>query len=94
MTKRVVALPGNQLSALQVVQIRFKSDSSQRHNHPQVLQSLQFTFEVRSAVGKFLGQRLVVGRGAARGGGDVEVREHQAVVTVGGRGLTGKARFM
>src|SRR6266404_10003368 len=88
--KFVPPLAGDQLSSLQVVEIGFESDSSQGNDDPQIFQPFEFAFQERSAVGQFLGQRLVGGRRAARGGGDVKTVQNKPVVSVGCHRLTGK----
>jgi hypothetical protein len=62
--KFILALARDQFFSLQVIEIGFEPDSSQGNDDAQIFQSLQFALQKRSAVGQFLGQRLVVGRGA------------------------------
>src|SRR5260370_40117059 len=87
------ALAGEQFSSLQIVEIGFESDSSQGNDDAQIFQSFEFAFQIRSAVGQFLGQRLVARRRAASGGSDVEIGQNKPVVTGGRRRLPSKARF-
>jgi len=79
--------------ALQVVQVGLESNSAQSHNHFQILQPIHFAIEIRRAVGQFLRQRLVVGRRTARGCGDIEIPQFEAICAVNGRGLVGKPRL-
>src|SRR6266852_9988943 len=94
MAEFILALAGDQFSSLQIVEIGFESDSSQGNDDAQIFQSFEFAFQIRSAVGQFLGQRLVARRRAASGGSDVEIGQNKPVVTVGRRRLTSKSRFM
>ena len=57
-------------------------------------QRLNFIGEMSRAVANLLRLRLVAGRGAADDRGDPGVAELEAVVAVGGAGLTGQAEFM
>lgn len=44
------------------------------------MDDFQLRFQIRLAVGEFFGRGFVVGRDAARGGGEVQVAQSQAVV--------------
>src|SRR5580658_4644592 len=87
-------LAGDYLPPQQVVEIGFKTDSSERHDDAQIFQTLKFSFEIRSAVSELLRQRLVVRRRAARRRGYIKIGEHEAVIAVGGRRLIRKANFV
>ena len=58
------------------------------------LEDFQFAEEIGAAIREFGGKRLVGGRGAADGGGDVGVFQLEAVVAADGRGLIGEAGFV
>jgi hypothetical protein len=88
----ILPLAGNQLSAHEVVEIGFESDSSQCNDDAQIFESFEFALQIRSAVGQFRGQRLVVGRRAAGSSGYVEIMQNKPVVSIDCRRLTGKSR--
>src|SRR5205823_12659577 len=68
--KKVGLLAGNLTSAFQVIEVSIETDSSQSHHYSQILQAIHFAIEIRSTVGEFLWQRLVIRRSAAHGGGN------------------------
>src|SRR6202521_1279761 len=90
----VLALAGDQFSSLQVVEIGFESDSSERNDDAQIFESFQFALQIRSAVSQFLGQRLVVRRRATGGGGYIETSQHLSIVTSGRSGQRGESRLV
>src|SRR5260370_41889995 len=94
MAEFILSLANDQFPSLQVVEIGFESDSSQGNDDAQIFQSFELAFEIWSAVGQFLGQRLVARRRAASGGSGVEIGQNKPVVTVGRRRLTSKSRFV
>src|SRR5687768_11877963 len=76
------------------LQPRIERDLPQRHHHLYVRQCADFRLEVIEAAGDFLGQRLVVGRGASDCRGDVRIRELQSVIRARGCRDVGEARSM
>ena len=90
----IIPLAGDQLSSLQEVEIGIERDSSQGNDDAQIFQSLDLAFQKGSAVGQFPGQRLVAGRRAANGGGDVKIVQNQPIVPIRRRRLTGKSGFV
>src|SRR5450631_480244 len=90
----ILALAGDQLSSLQVVEIGFEADPSQGNDDAQIFEFFEFACEKGRAVGQFLRQMLVVGRGAADSSGDIEPGEHLAIVASGRGGQQGKAGFV
>src|SRR5260370_30064913 len=94
MAEFMLSLANDQFPSLQVVEIGFESDSSEGNDDAQIFQSFQFALQKGSAVGQFLGQRLVARRRAASGGRDVEIGQNKPVVTVDRRRLTSKSRIV
>src|ERR1700704_2573854 len=82
-TKFVGFLSRNQSPPLQIVQVRVEPNPPQSHDHPQVLQSFQFAFQKRSAVGEFRRQRLVIGRRATSSGGYIKTGQLLSIVAGG-----------
>jgi hypothetical protein len=76
---------------LKIVQIGVKPDSSQSHYHLQILQSFQLAVEKCGALRQLLAQRLIVGRSAARRGGNIQILQCKAVVTPGCGRVIGEA---
>ncbi len=94
MAESILPLADDQFSSLQIFEIGVESDSSQSNDDAQVSKSLDFALQKRSAVGQFLGQRLVVWRRAASGGGDVKIAQNKPIASVSGRGLIRKSGFV
>jgi hypothetical protein len=59
-----------------------KSDLSQRNDHTNVFESLDFLNQVRAAALKFYSARLIIRRRTPNGGGNVTIPEFQTVVSV------------
>src|ERR1700675_3052549 len=90
----VLPLTNNQLSSLQVVEIGFESDSPQSNDDAQIFQPFEFALQIRSAVGQFHGQRLVIRRRAAGGGSDIKTGQHLAIVAGSRGGQEGESRLV
>ncbi len=77
----------------QDTEIDIERQPSQRHNHLNRLQQLQFALQIRAAGTNFLQRGLVVRRRAANRRADVRVSQLQAVVSRNAVGLRGEARI-
>src|SRR5262252_3186542 len=71
---------GNHAAGTQDLQVDIKSDLAEGDHHFDVRQKVEFALEKRTAVPQLFRRRLVVRRGAMRGGRDVDVFERQPVV--------------
>src|SRR6266581_2025541 len=92
---KYVTLLGTQTAqSLEAIEIGIKGDFSESDDDFRMGQSLELSLQIWRTIGQLLRERLVVRRGAARGGSDVEVSEQQAVVAVSGAGLVGKSSFV
>jgi len=87
--------PGNDAARARVVsEHRAPGDGAEGEDDAHVGEERQLVVEEVGAAGDLVGARRVVGRSAADGGDDVSVRERQAVVARGARGLAGEAGAM
>lgn len=74
--------------------VHIKGEAAEDEDPFQVFEEAEFAFEEGLAGADLVGVGLVVGRGAADGGGDPGVVEGEAVGTVSGGGLVGEAGFV
>src|SRR6266403_3756486 len=92
--ERIGILAREHSSALQVVEVRFKSNPAQRDDHPDALEPIHFAVKIWYAVGQLFWQRLVLGWCAADRRGDVEVLQFKTIVAIRSIGLIGESGFM
>src|SRR3989442_4794111 len=91
---KYVTLLGTQTAqSLEVIEIGIKGDFSESNDYSRIGQSLELSLQIWRAIGQLLKEWLVVRRGAAHRGGDVDVLKYQAIVAVSGAGLVGKPGF-
>ena len=89
--ERVGGARGDGAALLQDFEVSVPGDFSERQ-HGARLEDFQFAEEIVAAIREFGGERLIGGRSAADGGGDVGVFQLEAVVAANGSGLIGEAR--
>ena len=73
--KFILPFAGDNFS-LHQVEIGAESNPSQGNDDAQIFKPFEFALQKRSAADQFLGPRFVLGRYAAGGVGDVEIRQH------------------
>ncbi len=84
----------NRSGALQIIQISIEADFAEHHHHPEFFEQGDFAVEILRAIGKFIGQRLVLRRGTAHRRRNVSIGESHAIVAPGGQRLRSKAGLM
>src|ERR1019366_8710903 len=79
---------------LQVIEIGIEANLAQRNHNFDILEDAQFAIEEGRAISEFRGQRLVAGRRAANGRGNVTVHQLQSVVAMLGIWLRCEANLV
>src|ERR1039458_5254238 len=82
MGKSISRLAPQDIVPLQVIEIGIEANLAQRYHNFDILQYAHFAIEEGRAISEFRGQRLVAGRRAANGRGDVAAHQLQSVVAM------------
>ncbi|HTA42380.1 MAG TPA: hypothetical protein VK789_08035 [Bryobacteraceae bacterium] len=94
MPKAEIGDTSDRAMALQYGKVGIESDLSQNHNYPNVSQQIQFPFEIRPAITKFLWPRFVAGRRTVDRSGNPGIVQFKTVISASALRLRSKTGFM
>src|SRR5215470_16572790 len=94
MPELIQSFARQQSAPFQIIQVGIETDFPECDHHLHFLKSFNFPIEEWCAVGQFFWQRLVVRRGAAGSGSNVQVAEPESIITMRSSRLIRKASFV